>query len=171
MLLLGRRGNFCASIRLASQPSGIQPTSRCCPTTRIHRAAHTSLSNNISPYPFLNSAVSARLGSYKGVTSAGTKVPSSICARSSFNRVSLSMSSRRSKSSKSGDGNGSANGHVEEPLRNGNGSAAHNDEHTHDHDSHSHSHSHSIFGSHSHGEEGDDHGHEQIMQALQGNGE
>ena len=141
MLLLGfrRQGNFC---RLVS------PASCCYPTTRIHRAAHTSTSLNVSPYLFLNSTASATLRSYKG---ARNKVPCSNCARSSLNRVSFSMSSRRLKSSTSP--NRSSN---EDRLRNGNG--------VHD------SHSHSIFG-HSHGEDGHEHGHEQIMQALQGSGE
>ena len=157
MLLLRHQGIFCASARLASRPSERRPTSRCYPTIRIQRAAHASLSDNIHPYLFLNSAASAILGSYKSARSSGNQVPG---ARSPFNRVPFSMSSRRLKSST--NRNESPNGYVGDGLRNGNG-VYHSDHHD--------SHSHSIFRPHSHGEEGHDHGHEQIVQALQGSGE
>ena len=156
MLLLRRQGILCASARLASQPLARRPTSRCYPTIRIQRAAHASLSDNIHPYLFpVNAAASATLGSYKSARSSGNQVPG---ARSPFNRVPFCMSSRRLKSSTSR--NESPNGYVGDGLRNGNG-VYHSDDHG--------SHSHSIFGPHSHGE-GHDHGHEQIVQALQGSG-
>jgi len=58
------------------------------------------------------------------------------------------------------------------PSANGNGSANHNHDPTSKRESeHTNTHSHSLFSSHSHGEEGHNHGAEKIMAALEGAGD
>jgi len=138
---------------LLRKPVHFIPAYPRCRTFRAQLAAASLSLNTSPPVSFLTGVISP----FNSIQTA-------------WHSTNKNMSLRRSKSSSSSS---SSTDGASPPTQNGHAKLSNG--HTHpehdDGDAHSHTHSHSIFGSHSHGEDGHIEGHEKIMQALQGSGE